>query len=50
MEGPVWTAKDTEFDKLSLMLASFSLVIYTPSVSNPICPLAFGCCTELCES
>lgn len=47
MEGPVRTAK---FDKLSLMRASFSLVIYPPTVSNPICLLAFGCFSELCES
>lgn len=43
MEGPVWTKKNTEFDKLSLMLASFSFMMYTLFVCNPICLLAFCC-------
>lgn len=41
--GLVWTAKNAGSDKLSLMLASSSLVVYTLSLCNPICLLAFCC-------
>lgn len=49
MEGLAWTKKIAEFDKLSLMLASFSLVMYTISVCNSISLLALCCQHEVLQ-